>query len=86
MRESWRESPSQQRPLGPVAGGSLGIIAGLLMATVWAFGAWDVALALTAVFLGLVAAVTLGAPAWRPFGLWLLAGATAVAGVIAMLH
>ncbi|GAA4378535.1 hypothetical protein [Nocardioides caricicola] len=67
------------------AGGVLGVLAGLLLGAIWAYGAWDVALAVTAVFLGLVAAVA-GASDWRRFALALLGGAVLVGAVIAVLR
>ena len=55
-------------PPGPLPGALLGVAAGLLLASIWLYGAWDVALAVTAVFGGLVAVLLAGSPAWRPFG------------------
>jgi hypothetical protein len=78
-------SADPDRPPGPVPGGLVGAAAGLLMSAVWAFGAWDVALALTAVFVSLVIVLTLGVPAWRPFGLGMLVTAAVVAGVVVLL-
>lgn len=76
---------SGRQPPGHLAGVAVGVAAGLLLCAVWAFGAWDVALALTAVFVGLVLAVTLGAPAWRRFGLAMLAAAALVTGVLVLV-
>lgn len=64
---------------------ALGVAAGLLLSAVWAFAAWDVALALTTVFGGLISAVTLGAPGWRPFALAMLAAAALVGGVLVLV-
>ena len=74
-----REAP------GPVPGLVVGVAAGLLLSPVWAFGAWDVALALTTVFAGLVLAIALGAPAWRRFGLAMLVGAALVGGAFVLV-
>jgi hypothetical protein len=76
---SGRESP------GPLPGASVGVAAGLLLAAVWAFGAWDVALALTAVFVGLAVTVVLGAPTWRRFGIAMTVAAAVVGGVLVLL-
>ncbi|GAB7004539.1 hypothetical protein JCM18899A_20120 [Nocardioides sp. AN3] len=84
--EPHRAGATENRPPGPQVGAVLGAAGGLLLAGVWAFGAWDVALALTAVFACLVVALALGAPGWRPFDLALLLGAIAVAGVIALFR
>ena len=56
----------QRPPPGAVAGSILGVPAGALVASVWRYGASDVALAVTAVFVGLVG-VLLASPGWRPF-------------------
>lgn len=77
-------TPEHPAP-GALPGLLVGVAAGLLMSAVWAFGASDVALALTMVFAGLVVAVTLGAPAWRPFGTAMLGAAVVVGGVIVLL-
>ena len=74
-----------REPPGALAGGGVGVAAGLLVSAVWAFGAWDVALALTTVFVGLTVAVTVGAPEWRPFGLAMLAAAAVVGGVLVLV-
>ncbi|GAA1960584.1 hypothetical protein GCM10009798_20340 [Nocardioides panacihumi] len=81
------EPPSDtgREPPGQVPGLVVGVAAGLLLSTVWAFGAWDVALALTTVFAGLVLAIGLGAPAWRRFGLALLVGAALVAAAFVLV-
>jgi hypothetical protein len=52
---------------------------------VWAFGAWDVALALTAVFAGLVVALMMGAPAWRRFGTAMVVAAAVVCGALVLV-
>jgi hypothetical protein len=80
-----RAGTSGRQPLGPLPGIPVGVAAGLLLSAVWAFGAWDVALALTTVFVGLVVAVTLGAPTWRPFGIAMLLAAVAVGGAIVLV-
>lgn len=67
-------------PPGPVPGAVVGTAGGLLLALIWTYGAWDVALAVTAVLAGLVASLLAGAPAWRPFGVAVLVLAV-VAGV-----
>jgi uncharacterized membrane protein YadS len=76
---------SRQRPPGPLPGAAVGVGAGLVLSAIWAYGAWDVALALTTVFLALVIAVVLGARAWRPFALAMLTAAAATGGTIAIL-
>jgi hypothetical protein len=76
---------SDRQSPGPVSGSVLGVAAGLLLSAVWSFGAPDVALALTMVFLGLIVAVTLGAPTWRRFGVAMLAAAAVAAGVIVLV-
>lgn len=69
---------------GSGSGAVTGVLAGVLLSAVWALGAWDVALALTAVFVGLVVTLVLGVPSWRPFGLGMVAAA-AVVGAAAVL-
>lgn len=76
---------SGRQPPGPLPGAALGVAAGLLLSAVWSFGASDVALALTMVFVGLIVAVTLGAPSWLRFGAAMLVAAAVVAGVIVLL-
>jgi hypothetical protein len=66
---------------GRLAGALLGAAAGLLLASIWLFGAWDVALAVTAVFGGLIAVLFAGSPGWRPFATRLLVFA-GVAGAV----
>jgi len=63
----------------------VGVAAGLLLSAVWGFGAWDVALALTAVFVGLVVTLTLGAPSWRPFGTGMVVAAAVVCGALVLV-
>lgn len=72
-------------PPGPVPGAVLGVPAGLLLTAVWRYGAADLALAVSAVFAGLVAVLLAGAPGWRPFGTALLAAAGVVVGVLVVL-
>lgn len=73
--------PDDRRP-GWLPGGLLGIAAGVLVGSIWRFGAWDVATAVTAVFLGLVAVLLTGAPGWRRFAVGLLAFALVAGGVL----
>jgi hypothetical protein len=63
----------------------LGVLAGLLLASIWLYGAWDVAVAVTAVFAGLVAVLLAGAPGWRPFGTGLLVAAAVTGGALALV-
>ncbi|MEP9362881.1 hypothetical protein ABLE68_07950 [Nocardioides sp. CN2-186] len=56
----------QRPPPGPAAGSLLGVPAGALVGAVWRYGASDVALAVTAVLVGLVG-VLMASPGWRPF-------------------
>lgn len=76
--------PHRRRP-GWVPGGVLGVGAGLLLGAIWRYGAWDVALAVTFVFVGLVAAVA-GAPEWRRFALGLLGAAVVAGGLLVLLR
>lgn len=73
--------PDRPQP-GWRPGALIGVGAGLLLGSIWLFGAWDVALAVTAVFCGLVAVLVAGAPGWRPFGTGLLALALVAVGVL----
>jgi len=76
--------PDRPRP-GWVPGAAIGVGAGLLLGAIWRCGAWDVAIAVTAVFLGLVAA-TIGASSdWRDFALGLLVAAAIVGGALLLL-
>lgn len=59
--------------------------AGLLLSAVWGFGAWDVALALTAVFAALAVTLTFGAPAWRRFGTAMVVAAAVVGGALVLV-
>jgi hypothetical protein len=61
------------------------VAAGLLLSAIWRWGASDVALAVTLVFAGLVAAVIAGAPQWRRFGTGLLVGALVTGGAVVLL-
>jgi len=72
-------------PPGPAPGALLGVLAGLLLASIWVYGAWDVALAVTAVFAGLVAVLLAGAPGWRGFGTGLLTSAVVTGGVLVVV-
>lgn len=74
-----------RRPPGLSTGTALGVGAGLLLAAVWAFGASDVALALTGVFACLVVAVLVGLPGWRVFGLAMLVASAVAFGVSFLL-
>jgi hypothetical protein len=53
-------------------GALLGVPCGLLIAAIWLYGESDVALAVTAVFAGLVAVLLAGMPGWRSFATGLL--------------
>lgn len=77
------ERPIADRPPpGPLPGAALGVAAGLVLASIWLFGAWDVAAAVTAVFAGLVAVLLAGLPGWRPFATGLLALAVVAGGAL----
>lgn len=76
--------PDRPRP-GWLPGALLGVAAGLLLSAIWQWGASDVALAVTLVFAGLVAAVIAGAPLWRPFGTGLLVAALVTGGAVVLL-
>jgi len=71
-------------PPGPIAGALFGVLTGLLLASIWLYGEWDVALAVTLVFAGLVA-VLAGAAAWRPFALGLVPASVLAAGLLALI-
>jgi hypothetical protein len=73
--------PDHPRP-GWVPGAVLGVAAGLLLASIWLFGAWDIALAVTAVFVGLVAVLLAGTPGWTRFGAGMLALALVSGGAL----
>jgi uncharacterized membrane protein YjjP (DUF1212 family) len=72
-------------PPGALEGALLGVLAGLLLTSIWRYGAWDVALAVTAVFAGLIAVLLAGAPGWRAFGTGLLAAAAVTGGVLVLV-
>lgn len=72
-------------PPGPILGAVLGVPAGLLLTTVWRYGAPDLAVAVSLVFAGLVAVLLAGAPGWRPFGTGMLAAAGVVIGVLVLI-
>jgi hypothetical protein len=76
--------PDHPRP-GWLPGALLGVATGLLLSWIWWYGASDVALAVTFVFAGLVAAVIAGAPPWRRFGTGLLVGALVTGGAVVLL-
>lgn len=76
---------SDRQPPGLVPGMAVGVAAGLLIWAVWAFAAWDVALALTMVLVGLLVAVPLGAPGWRPFGLAMVVAAIVIGGLLVLV-
>lgn len=76
--------PDRPRP-GWLPGALIGVGAGLLLSAIWGYGARDVALAVTLVFAGLVAAVLAGAPGWRLFAVGLVAGAAVTGGAVALL-
>jgi len=69
-------------PPGPVPGALVGVGAGLVLASIWLFGASDVALAVTAVFVSLVTVLLAGSPGWRPFATGLLTGAVVAGGAL----
>ncbi|GAA4755091.1 hypothetical protein GCM10023350_45680 [Nocardioides endophyticus] len=72
-------------PPGAPAGALLGVLTGLLLTSIWLYGAWDVALAVTAVFAGLIAVLFAGAPGWRAFGTGLLVAAALAGGALALV-
>jgi hypothetical protein len=76
--------PDGPRPGWPV-GAALGVATGLLLSWIWWYGAGDVAVAVTLVFAGLVAAMLAGAPGWRPFATGLLVGALVTGGAVVLL-
>jgi hypothetical protein len=76
--------PEHPRPGWP-PGAALGVAAGLLLSCLWGYGAADVALAVTLVFTGLVAAVLAGAPRWRTFGTGLLVAAAVTGAAVVLL-
>lgn len=67
-----------------MAGALFGVPTGLFLASIWLYGEWDVALAVTAVFAGLVA-VLAGAPAWRPFAIGLVPSTVLAGGILALM-
>lgn len=67
---------------GPGAGALLGVPAGLLLGWLWVAKDADVAVAVSLVFAGLVAAVGAGAPDWRGFALGMLATGVLVSVVL----
>lgn len=66
-------------------GAVLGVAAGLLLSGIWLFGDWNVALAVTFVFVGLVTVLLFGSPGWRPFATGLLAAAVVAAGLLVLI-
>jgi hypothetical protein len=57
---------------GPLPGALLGVLVGLLLGSIWIYGAWDVAFAVSVVFGGLVAVLLAGLPQWKGFAIGLL--------------
>jgi hypothetical protein len=76
--------PDHPRP-GWLPGALLGLAAGLLLASIWLFGASDVALAVTAVFVGMATVLITGASGWRAFGTGLLAAALVAGGALVVV-
>ena len=76
--------PDRPRP-GWRSGAVLGVAAGLLLAAIWLYGAWDVALAVTAVFVGMVAVLIAGAAGWAAFGTGLLVAGVVAGGVLVLV-
>jgi len=72
-------------PPGAVPGAVLGVAAGLLLGLIWLYGAWDVALAVSAVFAGLVAVLFASSAPWRPFATALVASAGTACGLLFLL-
>lgn len=72
-------------PSGPVPGALLGIAAGLLVGWTWMFGGEDVALALTAVVIGLVAVLVGATSGWGRFGVAFLVLAVLACGGLVVL-
>jgi hypothetical protein len=80
-------TPIRRPPPGPLPGAVLGVGAGALLGWIRTFGNVDVTTAVAAVFVGLVAAVLAGAPAWRPFaGAMLALAALTFAGLLVLWH
>jgi NhaP-type Na+/H+ or K+/H+ antiporter len=73
-----RTVPDRPAP-GAAAGAALGLAAGLLLGWLWADKSRDVALAVSFVFAGLVAATAGGSSAWRPFAVGMTASAVLLA-------
>jgi hypothetical protein len=73
---------SDRPPPGRLPGALLGVAAGVLLASIWLFGASDVALAVTVVFGALVAVLLAGSPGWRSFATQLLVFAGAAGGLL----
>jgi hypothetical protein len=67
---------------GPLPGALLGVLVGLLLASIWIYGAWDVAFAVSVVFCGLVAVLLAGLPHWKGFAIGLLIFAVVGGGVL----
>ncbi|MGY2701819.1 MULTISPECIES: hypothetical protein [unclassified Nocardioides] len=76
--------PERPRPSW-LPGALIGVATGLLLSWIWWYGAWDVALAVTFVFAGLVAAVLAGAPGWRSFATGLLVAAAVTGAAVVLL-
>lgn len=83
MREI-RTVPDRPAPRWP-HGALVGLPAGLLLGWLWTDAARDAALAVSFVFLGLVAAVAGGSNAWRSFALGMLATAVLLAAALVAL-
>jgi hypothetical protein len=80
------QDPRRQEPPGPLPGVGLGVAAGLLLAGVWSYGAWDVALALSGVYLCLVVTLMFGVSDWLRFGLAMLVGSTLAGGAVLLVR
>jgi hypothetical protein len=79
-----RTVPDRPAP-GPGAGAVVGLAAGLLLGWLWTDRSRDVALAVSFVFAGLVAATAGGSSAWRPFAIGMLTGAVVLTAAFVWL-
>jgi hypothetical protein len=68
-------------PPGAGPGAVLGLAAGSLLASIWRYGAADVALAVSFVFAGIVG-VLVAATGWQRFAVGLVCAAVVAAGVL----